>query len=177
MALKGEYFCFCLMILIVIFFILRFSDDIELMTGSRPRLYWLLCWKYISPVAMLTILTASFIQLFHEGSYYPAWDALTGATKRMEWPHWCIFLAILLICGSVLWIPVVAICRLLGITIVEDTESAWFPVAELREAHGLHPHEPTDLERMLFCIQADGSEGLCCPTFGGPKEETLDDDD
>ncbi len=41
----------------------RFADDIELMTGSRPHVYWMLCWKYISPLAMLTILAASFINL------------------------------------------------------------------------------------------------------------------
>lgn len=55
--------------------------------------------------------------------------------------------------------------RLLGIPIIEDTEPAWFPANELREVHGIVPHEPTEIERTLFCIQADGSEGFCCPTY------------
>lgn len=126
---------------------------------------------------MLTILTASFIQLFQEGSFYPAWDADVGATKKMEWPHWCIVVAIMIISGSVLWIPIVAIGRVFGFVIVEDTESAWFPVDELKEVHGIAPHEPSELERSLFCIRPDGSEGLCCPTFSGPREETLEEDD
>lgn len=89
----------------------RFADDIEMMTGSRPGLYWMLCWKYISPIAMLTILTASIVDLATNGSNYPAWNAETGETHKLEWPHWCIVLAVLLISISILWIPFVALCR------------------------------------------------------------------
>ena len=60
---------------------------------------------------MITILVASFLQLAKEGSSYPAWDALNGVTEKLEWPHWCIVLAIILISISVLWIPGVALCR------------------------------------------------------------------
>uniref|UniRef100_A0A8D8BT13 Transporter n=1 Tax=Culex pipiens TaxID=7175 RepID=A0A8D8BT13_CULPI len=159
-----------------IYGIKRFADDIELMTGSRPHLYWMLCWKYISPIAMLTILVASFIELASEGSSYPGWNPLTGNTDNLEWPHWCVVVAILLVCVSILWIPGVAICRLCGINIIEDTEPAWFPSAELRDSHGIVPHEPTDIEISLFCIRPDGSEGLCCPTYG-TREQPLDEEE
>ncbi|XP_055712703.1 sodium-dependent neutral amino acid transporter B(0)AT3 isoform X1 [Phlebotomus papatasi] len=154
----------------------RFADDIELMTGSRPGLYWMICWKYISPLAMTTILTASFFDLAIRGSNYPAWNSLKGATDSLEWPHWCIAIAIIMILSSVLWIPGVAICRLLGINIIEDTDPAWFPVNELREVHGIVPVEPTEVERTLFCIQPDGSEGLCCPTYS-LREEALEEEE
>lgn len=88
-----------------------FADDIELMTGSRPSLYWMLCWKYISPIAMITILLASFVELSANGSKYPAWDPLKGATDLKEWPHWCIVLAVAMILVSVMWLPVIAITR------------------------------------------------------------------
>uniref|UniRef100_A0A182KAF6 Transporter n=1 Tax=Anopheles christyi TaxID=43041 RepID=A0A182KAF6_9DIPT len=154
----------------------RFADDIELMTGSRPSLYWMLCWKYISPIAMITILIASFLELASEGSSYPGWNALTGTTDQLEWPHWCIVVAILLILVSILWIPGVAILRLCGINVIEDSEPAWFPSAELRDVHGIVPHEPTDIEISLFCIRADGSEGLCCPIYG-TREQQLDEEE
>ncbi|XP_055632605.1 sodium-dependent neutral amino acid transporter B(0)AT3 isoform X1 [Toxorhynchites rutilus septentrionalis] len=160
-----------------IYGIKRFADDIELMTGSRPGLYWMLCWKYISPFAMLTILIASFMELASEGSSYPGWNALTGSTERLEWPHWCIVVAIVLILVSILWIPGVAICRLCGINIIDDSEPAWFPTNELRDVHGIVPHEPTDIEISLFCIRPDGSEGLCCPTYSGPREQPLDEEE
>lgn len=65
--------------------------------------------------------------------------------------------------------------RLLGIVIVEDTEPAWFPANELREVHGIVPHEPTQIERTLFCIQVDGTEGFCCPTYL-PEEELQEEE-
>lgn len=103
-------FCECVAVSYV-YGLKRFADDIELMTGSRPHIYWMICWKYVSPIAMLTILFASFYDLATNGSNYPAWDASTGATNKVEWPHWCIVLAVFLILVSVLWIPIVAICR------------------------------------------------------------------
>lgn len=157
-------FCECISVSYV-YGIKRFADDIELMTGKRPHLYWMLCWKYISPVAMILILLASFLDLALRGSHYPAWNAVLGATVEKEWPHWCIVIAIMLIGVSILWIPGVAICRLLGIKIVEDSEPAAFPTNELREVHGIVPIEPTSIERSLFCIKPDGTEGLCCPTY------------
>lgn len=90
----------------------RFADDIELMTGNRPGLYWLICWKYLSPLAMLSILIASFVQIFFEGSGYPAWVASKGITEKHEWPVWALVLIAILILASVLWIPAIAICRL-----------------------------------------------------------------
>lgn len=95
----------------------------------------------------------------------------------MEWPHWCIFAAVCLIGVSILWIPGVALCRLLGIRIVEDSEPAWFPAAELRDVNGIVPHEPTELEQTLFCFRPDGSEGMCCPTFISNPEEVLQEDE
>ena len=81
------------------------------MTGSRPGLYWLICWKYLSPLAMTLILGASIADLFMYGSTYPAWVASTGETVPKEWPFWAILLACLLVTVAVIWIPLVAICR------------------------------------------------------------------
>ncbi|XP_073831238.1 sodium-dependent neutral amino acid transporter B(0)AT3 isoform X1 [Musca autumnalis] len=159
-----------------IYGIRRFSDDIEMMTGSRPNMYWMFCWKYLSPCAMITILLASFYQLLTEGSSYPAWIAAKGMTEKMEWPHWCIVIAFILILSSILWIPIVAILRLFGIKVVEDSDPAWFPEAELKEVHGIVPHEPTELERTIFCFNMDGTEGMCCPKYGLP-EKSLEEED
>lgn len=89
----------------------RFADDIEMMTGSRPGLYWLLCWKYLSPLAMLSILVASFIEIAVDGSGYAAWVPSKGETERHSWPMWAICLIVVLVLASVLWIPGAAIAR------------------------------------------------------------------
>jgi len=31
----------------------RFSSDVEQMLGSKPGLFWRICWTYISPVFLL----------------------------------------------------------------------------------------------------------------------------
>ena len=41
--------------------ILRFCDDVEQMIGSRPSLFWRVCWKFISPFFLLIILIFSLI--------------------------------------------------------------------------------------------------------------------
>lgn len=89
----------------------RFADDIELMTGQRPGIYWLICWKYLSPLAMLSILISSFVELITEGSSYEAWISSEGDTVKKPWPVWAVLLVLTLVLASVLWIPALAICR------------------------------------------------------------------
>ena len=79
------------------------------MTGSRPGLYWMICWKFISPIAMLLILIASFAQMAVSGSTYDTWDASNGIDIKKEWPVWCKCLAGILIGMAVIWVPLVAI--------------------------------------------------------------------
>lgn len=82
-----------------------------MMTGQRPGLYWLICWKYLSPLAMLSILFASFLEIAVDGSGYDAWVPSLGTTERHQWPVWALLLIITLVLASALWIPGAAICR------------------------------------------------------------------
>ncbi|KPI97171.1 Sodium-dependent neutral amino acid transporter B(0)AT2 [Papilio xuthus] len=141
----------------------RFADDIELMTGRRPGIYWLICWKYLSPLAMLCILISSFAELAVGGAGYDAWIASEGDTERKSWPVWAVLLVIVLVLASVLWIPGLAICRYFGIPIIEDEERAWFPADDLRDFHGIEPRPVSNLETLLFCTRPDGTEGCCWP--------------
>lgn len=66
--------------------------------------------------------------------------------------------------------------RCLGFKIIEDSDSAFFPEAELREVYGIVPHEPTPFEVSIFCMNPDGSEGMCCSTYA-VREETLHEEE
>ncbi|GIY93881.1 sodium- and chloride-dependent glycine transporter 2 [Caerostris extrusa] len=138
----------------------RFSDDIELMTGSRPNCYWLFCWKYVAPAAMVTILTCSFVKIATDGSSYEAWDKDTATTIRQEWPGWCHFVIAFLILVAAIWIPLVALLEALGIHLLPPEEPSWFPAEELRDYHALLPHKITDLEKCLFCMKEDEPEDM-----------------
>lgn len=126
---------------------------------------------------MLTILFASFMNLIVNGSSYPVWDENLGMQVNKEWPGWCIFLAVILIGVSILWIPGVAICRILGITIVEDSEPNWFPAAELRDVNGIVPHEATEFEKSVFFFRDDGGESNICAPFLSNREQVLQEDE
>ncbi len=106
----------------------RLCNDIELMTGRRPALYWMICWKYLAPLAMSGILVASVVDIAINGAGYEAWiadpsagnETLLEATEKLEldhtedkaWPIWAQLLIFFLIAISVAWIPAVAILRL-----------------------------------------------------------------
>ena len=36
----------------------RFADDIERMLGKRPGMFWIICWKYISPTFIFVSSTS-----------------------------------------------------------------------------------------------------------------------
>ena len=40
------------------------------MTGTRPNLFWMVCWKYITPAALTVILIASFFNIVKENPSY-----------------------------------------------------------------------------------------------------------
>lgn len=61
--------------------------------------------------------------------------------------------------------------RFFGIVVIDDGGKAWFPAADLKEFHGIVPHEVSTAETLLFCIRSDGTEGLCCPTGHASDEE------
>ena len=116
-----DTFCGNMPLLIIAFFecigvayvygLSRFAEDIELMTGKRPHFYWMFCWKYVSPIAMIIILAASWIKIAFEGSSYARWDKDKAESVSTEWPNWALAVAVALILISTLWIPGIAVAR------------------------------------------------------------------
>ncbi|XP_026704536.1 sodium- and chloride-dependent neutral and basic amino acid transporter B(0+) isoform X1 [Athene cunicularia] len=81
----------------------RFIEDIEMMIGKKSRLFWLwwrICWFFITPVLLMAILIWSLVT-FSPPTYgsvlYPAWGTAVG---------WCMIIF------CVIWIPVVAILKI-----------------------------------------------------------------
>ncbi len=40
------------------------------MTGKRPWVGWMICWKYLSPLALFIVLVATFVDLSKAGAGY-----------------------------------------------------------------------------------------------------------
>ncbi|GCB78460.1 hypothetical protein scyTo_0019414, partial [Scyliorhinus torazame] len=80
----------------------RFIKDIEMMIGKRNWLFWLWwrgCWIFISPCLLAVILIWS-LTTFTPPTYGP-----------IEYPVWAIALGWCLINFCIMWIPIVAIVR------------------------------------------------------------------
>lgn len=56
-----------------IFLYSRFANDIEYMTGKRPYLFWMICWKYISPLAIFIIFMANVVKKSSGVAQYSAY--------------------------------------------------------------------------------------------------------
>jgi len=51
----------------------NFANDIEYMTGKRPYMFWMICWKYISPLAIFIIFVANCYKLVMNTPTYKAY--------------------------------------------------------------------------------------------------------
>lgn len=80
----------------------KFTQDIKSMLGSKPGLYWRICWKFISPCFIVGVVTFGLI--YHEPLKYIDYSYPNWA----EWVGWSLALS------SILMIPIVAIVQLVG---------------------------------------------------------------
>nr|CAD7597644.1 unnamed protein product [Timema genevievae] len=79
----------------------RFSQDVESMLGSKPGIYWRVCWKFISPSFIIGVVMFGLLYyqpLQYNGYHYPYWA---------EWIGWSLALS------SIMMIPLVAVIQLL----------------------------------------------------------------
>ena len=53
----------------------RLSLDVEMMVGFRPSYFFMFCWRFAGPTAMVVIFAASLVEMFSKGTWYEIWDA------------------------------------------------------------------------------------------------------
>ncbi|XP_076965527.1 inactive sodium-dependent neutral amino acid transporter B(0)AT3 isoform X3 [Callospermophilus lateralis] len=95
----------------------RFCDDIEWMTGQRPSLYWRLSWWAVSPMLLLGILLAYIVLLAQRPPSYKTWSPQHEQFPSREeklYPGWVRVICMLLSFLPLLWVPAVALAKLLA---------------------------------------------------------------
>lgn len=53
----------------------EFAEDLELMLGHKPNLYWKICWKYVSPLIIIAVIVFSIIEytdITYDAYQYPS---------------------------------------------------------------------------------------------------------
>lgn len=58
----------------------RFAADIKLMTGKRPWIGWMVCWKYVSPLLLFLVLIGV---LYTSSSETAKYSAFVGCLQVM----------------------------------------------------------------------------------------------
>uniref|UniRef100_A0A4W5RZQ2 Transporter n=1 Tax=Hucho hucho TaxID=62062 RepID=A0A4W5RZQ2_9TELE len=72
----------------------RFCEDIEMMIGFQPNMFWRVCWAFVTPTILTFILGLS---LYH-------WKVMTYETYT--YPTWSMVMGWLMVVCSVIWIPI-----------------------------------------------------------------------
>ncbi|KAJ8266350.1 hypothetical protein GJAV_G00129400 [Gymnothorax javanicus] len=75
----------------------QLSQNIKEMTGKKPGIFFMVCWRVVAPVMLTVILVFSIIQFKparYENYVYPPWAQGIG---------WLIAMA------SIIWIPIAAV--------------------------------------------------------------------
>jgi len=74
-----------------------FAQDIELMLGKKPNIYWKTCWKY------LTLTVLGFVIFFWIIYYVPP------TCGTYVYPNWAISMGWCISISSLVWLPLMAI--------------------------------------------------------------------
>lgn len=78
----------------------RFARNIESMIGSKPNIFWYLCWAVFAPFVMAAVF---FYYIYsYEAVQY-------GKPGEYEYPKWAETMGLLISFSSMIWVPLYAI--------------------------------------------------------------------
>ncbi|ETE65770.1 Sodium-dependent neutral amino acid transporter SLC6A17, partial [Ophiophagus hannah] len=89
----------------------KFMQELTEMLGFRPSSYYFYTWKYISPICMAGLMTASIIQLAVNPPGYSAWIREEATEKFLYYPKWAMGILVSLIILATLPLPVIFVLR------------------------------------------------------------------
>ncbi|ODN05724.1 Sodium-dependent neutral amino acid transporter B(0)AT3 [Orchesella cincta] len=125
----------------------KISYDIRLMTGNKPNLFILICWKYVSPGIIVILLSSSVVQYtvdsINKGITYNPFRDGSDMTEKM--PAYTIVIGFLLMIFCMVWIPIHIALRKSKYKLVrDDDEPAEFPEEELRGERNINVEKEAD---------------------------------
>nr|CAH8838758.1 unnamed protein product [Trichobilharzia regenti] len=114
----------------------RFCQDVQMMLGFKPGIFWRICWAYISPIFLLGIFIANIV------SYETQPVSVLGVVY--EPTTWVIALSWAIVFSSPIFIPILMIYQLLRakgtfverlryLTTPEDKPTYWDQQIEIND--------------------------------------------
>ncbi|KAG7333306.1 hypothetical protein KOW79_003441 [Hemibagrus wyckioides] len=89
----------------------KFFNDLKDMLGFTPFRYYYYMWKYVTPLLLLTLLSASAYQLGRNPPSYSAWNQELAQERSLGYPPWGLAVCISLVIAAILPVPVVLVLR------------------------------------------------------------------
>uniref|UniRef100_A0AAQ6IVL2 Solute carrier family 6 member 17 n=1 Tax=Anabas testudineus TaxID=64144 RepID=A0AAQ6IVL2_ANATE len=88
-----------------------FMRDLEDMLGFRPCIIYFYLWKYVSPICLIVLISASVIEMAISPPGYNAWVQELAQERFQSYPPWALAMCFALIIVAVLPLPIVFIAR------------------------------------------------------------------
>ncbi|CAM4716684.1 unnamed protein product [Leuciscus chuanchicus] len=89
----------------------RFMQDLEDMLGFRPCIVYFYLWKYVSPVCLIVLISASVVEMAISPPGYNAWVQDLAMERFQSYPPWALVMCFALIIVAMLPLPLVFIAR------------------------------------------------------------------
>ncbi|XP_017322654.1 sodium-dependent neutral amino acid transporter SLC6A17 [Ictalurus punctatus] len=89
----------------------RFMQDLEDMLGFKPYRFYFYLWKYVSPICLLVLITASVIDMAISPPGYNAWVQDLAIERFQSYPTWALIMCFALIIVAMLPLPLVFLAR------------------------------------------------------------------
>ncbi|KAG1933112.1 sodium-dependent neutral amino acid transporter SLC6A17 [Pimephales promelas] len=89
----------------------RFMQDLEDMLGFRPCIVYFYLWKYVSPVCLIILISASVVEMAINPPGYNAWVQDLAMERFQSYPPWALVMCFALIVVAMLPLPLVFIAR------------------------------------------------------------------
>ncbi|XP_055016320.1 sodium-dependent neutral amino acid transporter SLC6A17-like [Boleophthalmus pectinirostris] len=89
----------------------RFMQDLEDMLGFRPCQIYFYLWKYVSPLCLIVLISASIIEMAISPPGYNAWVQELAQERFQSYPPWALAMCFALIILAMLPLPLVFIAR------------------------------------------------------------------
>ncbi|XP_002161387.2 sodium-dependent neutral amino acid transporter B(0)AT2 isoform X1 [Hydra vulgaris] len=101
-------------IVVYVYGIKNFEDDIEFMLGKRPNFFWKFGWCVTAPLLIVSILIASLYGLFSKTITYNSWNSFQFRVEKKSYPSWGIAFSFFLLFISVVIVPLTMLFVKLG---------------------------------------------------------------
>lgn len=123
------------------------------MTGSKPNIYYLVCWKYLSPVFIVAMLSGSVGKFIYDAiktggikysPFHPKHPKQESGQVELDFPPLSLSAGFLIMIFCISWVPIHFFLRKTKWNMLKDQAFADFPEEELREERNIDVDKEED---------------------------------